>query len=123
MNPSNRELLCLCILLLNVPGACSFIDLKSVNGVVRDTFYQACVHLNLLDDDSQWIATLQEASAFRLPKQLHFLFAAICCHCSLTDPGQIWQQFKQQMSEDFAVSHSEAVAKSYALVEIQLILQ
>ena len=101
VSPADQELSCLRVLLLHIPGARSFEDLRTVNGVLQDGFRHACIQLNLLDDDSQWIATMQEAAAFRMPSQLRFLFATLCNHCQLEDPLTLWNDFKTLLSEDY----------------------
>ncbi|XP_018574798.1 uncharacterized protein LOC108913690, partial [Anoplophora glabripennis] len=47
----NQELYYLRLLLLHVPGASSYEELRALNGVIYDTFKEACQHRNLLADD------------------------------------------------------------------------
>lgn len=64
------------LLLLHTPGATSFDDLKTVNGVLCDTFKEAVRRFGLLDDDSVWEATLGEGVSQHMPKALRELFAS-----------------------------------------------
>lgn len=49
------------MLLHVVRGACSYDDLRFVNGVSYGTFKEACDALGLLDDVSKWDHALLEA--------------------------------------------------------------
>ena len=46
----NGELFCLCSLLKHIPGATSFKNLHTVNGILHPTYQDACVALELLED-------------------------------------------------------------------------
>lgn len=122
VNPADKELSCLRILLLHVPGANSYEDLKTVNAVTHNTFYEACIALNLLADDKQWISTMEEAVVFRMPLQLRFLFATLCSHCQLKSPAELWERFKDDMSEDYCRRYAAEDALLMALRDIQEIL-
>jgi hypothetical protein len=47
-------------LLTKVKGVVSFEALRTVNGVVPDTFKSACIALGLYDLDDEWNAYLEE---------------------------------------------------------------
>jgi hypothetical protein len=52
-------------LLTKVKGAVSFEALRTINGVVHDTFKSACIALGLYDSDDKWNACLEEAVGMR----------------------------------------------------------
>nr|XP_047131763.1 uncharacterized protein LOC101240932 [Hydra vulgaris] len=54
------ELFFLRLLLLQAKGAKSWEDLRTVNGIVLETFREACVFNGLLQDDTEWQNTLSE---------------------------------------------------------------
>lgn len=54
VTPRQRELFFLRILLLNVRGATSFADLKTVNGQVCETYEHAAILRNLVQNDEEW---------------------------------------------------------------------
>ncbi|XP_057297645.1 uncharacterized protein LOC130628679 [Hydractinia symbiolongicarpus] len=58
------ELLYLRMFLLHKPAATSFEDLRTVNGNVPETFRDACLLRELLQDDIEWNSTWQEAVNF-----------------------------------------------------------
>ena len=90
--------------------------------MLHDTFYQACIALNLLSDDSQWVHTMEEAAVFRMPSQLRFLFATLCAHCGVQRPLELWERFKAAMCEDYLRSYSGEDSESMAMTDIQMIL-
>jgi hypothetical protein len=47
-------------LLTKVKGVVSFEALRTVNGVVHDTFKSTCIALGLYDSDDEWNAYLEE---------------------------------------------------------------
>ena len=43
------------MLLYQIPGATSFESLKTVDGVICDTFQESCFRMGLLEDDTEKI--------------------------------------------------------------------
>ena len=87
VNPADPEKFHLRLLLLHVPGATSYDDLKTVSGEVCLTFRDACIRRHLLTDDSEYNDALMEASQFQMPRQLRSMFATICTYCQPSDPS------------------------------------
>jgi hypothetical protein len=78
-------------MLLNTKKGCtSFEDIRTVNGVVHPTYKSACQALGFLDDDSEWIECINEASSWGSGTQLRQLFTTILCHCEVTSPKMLW---------------------------------
>lgn len=86
VSPKDVERFHLRLLLQNVRGAENFNDLKTVNGVLYNTFKLAAINRNLVDDVSEWIKCIDEASTFSMPRQLRLTFALICIFNSPKDP-------------------------------------
>lgn len=88
------------LLLVHRKGVTGWEDLRTVDGVIRETFEDACRRLGLLDDDSDHIAAFEEARAFAMPASLRQLFATIlttgCGH-----PLELWNRFKDDMVDDY----------------------
>jgi hypothetical protein len=61
VSPSVGEQYILRTLLTKVKGVISFEALRTVDGVVHDTFKSACIALGLYDLDDEWNACLEEA--------------------------------------------------------------
>ena len=99
----NQELYHLRMLLLHVRGATSYEFLRTVNGVVYDTFTLAAVALNLVNNNRQWFLTIQEALRTEHHYQVRFLYATILLHCNPTLPSALtlWETFRVEMSQDY----------------------
>jgi len=107
-------------LLINVKGATSFENLRTVNQVVFQTVKAAAIVLNLLEDDSAWEKVVEEAAAFEMPVQLRQLFVDICLYCNPTDAFHPFELNLNHLMEDYIRSGHEAeVAKNLTLKWIQ----
>ena len=62
--PASGERYYLRMLLNTVKGCTSFEDIRTINGVVHPTYKSACKALGFLDDDSEWIECINEASSW-----------------------------------------------------------
>ena len=62
VSPNDIELFHLRVVLLNVPGATYFVDLKTFEGRQYDTFVEVCKAKHLTENDQQWEDTLREAA-------------------------------------------------------------
>ncbi|XP_046655037.1 uncharacterized protein LOC124348808 [Daphnia pulicaria] len=114
------ERYCLRLLLINVRGSTSFEDLRTVNGVLLPTFKSAASALNLLEDDSVWEKTLDDAAAFEMPERLRQLFVDVCLFCNPTDALHLFDRSLPHLMEDFIrTGHDAEVAKNLTLKWIQ----
>lgn len=108
------------LLLLDVKGATSFEDLKTVGGVQYPTFKEAAIARNLLADDTVWERVMEEAIAFEMPIQLRQLFVDICCHCQPLNALILFNNNLEHLIEDYIkTGHIVEVAKNLALKWIQ----
>jgi hypothetical protein len=103
VSPNAGERYFLRQLLLKVPGATSFEDLRTTFDVNREpqtvvhaSFKEACQARGLLQDDTEYISCMQEATTFASPLQLRSLFVTILIYNSITDPLALWNTFKDQ---------------------------
>ena len=101
VHPNHKECFYLRILLHEVKGPTSFDFLKTVDGVSCSTYHDACLKLGLLANDSQWSSTIEEAAISRSPKALRCLFAMLLFYCEVSDPLTLWNNFKNELSQDF----------------------
>jgi hypothetical protein len=103
VHPKERERFCLRLLLLHVKGATSFQDLRTVPGYDHpfNTYAEAALARELLEDDKEWRQCLDEAVISNTPGQLRHLFAMILVHCSPSKPLELWDRFKHHFSDDF----------------------
>lgn len=87
--------------LLHIKGATSFQDLRTVGEVEYLTFREAAKARGFLLDDTVWKSTMEDAVVCSMPRQLQDLFAYICVFGSPTDPCKLYEDFKQDMMEDY----------------------
>ncbi|XP_057322519.1 uncharacterized protein LOC130665907 [Microplitis mediator] len=122
VSPSQIELFHLRLLLINIKGATSFEELRTVNGVVYDTYMLACLAAGLIEDDQEWRRTLNEAVVWMMPRQLRCLFVRILIHCHPLHPEELWEEFKEAMSEDFCrlLSAEDGQNKAYVYINTML---
>ncbi|GFW89695.1 uncharacterized protein TNCV_1025791 [Trichonephila clavipes] len=97
---SNFECYCLQMLLDVIQDPTNFLDLKTVDGQEFETFRQVCEKLGLLEDDNHWDATMEEAVLCRSPSQIRELCAILICPFGLSNPLQLWDEYKVAFSED-----------------------
>ncbi|UYV70161.1 hypothetical protein LAZ67_7002036 [Cordylochernes scorpioides] len=98
--PNFEECFYLRMLLHSVRGPTSFAALRTINGVLCQTYKEACLHLGLLENDQQWHHCIQEAVISESPLKIRELFAIILTCCHPTNPQDMWAQFKEPMSAD-----------------------
>lgn len=115
VSPKNVELYHLRLLLLKLKGseATSFDTLKTFNNCVFPTFKEAAKARGLINDSVEWHNCLSEANTHMLPKSLRALFVTILCYCNPSDPIQLFNDFKNNLLEDFinqGMTENEALA-------------
>jgi hypothetical protein len=83
-----------------------------------NSFREAAIAKNLIENENQWVQCLEEAKLRDMPHEIRFLFATICLHCFPANPGplELWETYKKDMIEDFVrAGDSVEVATSKAL--------
>ena len=100
VHPNQFERFFLRMLLHEVKGPQSFEELRTVDGVVCETYREACHKRGMLEDDTHWDATLEEASVSHVPSRLRTLFVIMLQNCNLSSPKTLWENHKQSLSED-----------------------
>ena len=123
VSPKEQERFYLRIMLLNVPGARSYEDLRTVNGVLHSTFKEAALASGFIQDDNEYDQCLEEAVRSAMPSQLRVLFAYIICYCEVSNALELWNKYKGHLIEDFLRNgHSENLAIALAYQEIGMIV-
>ncbi|XP_044760319.1 uncharacterized protein LOC123317775 [Coccinella septempunctata] len=124
ISPKYIEKFNLRILLLHVPGAKSFNDLKSFGGTLYSTFKEAVLARNLIASDSEWFRTLEHAALVEMPGCMRKLFAYMLCFCEIGEPLSLWNEFKRFMIEDYVRKGiSECQSEDCALRRIEKTLR
>jgi hypothetical protein len=113
------------LLLHNVAGATSFVDLRTTdrgtpNPTIHPTFKAACGALGLLEDDSEWQQCITEAATQQSGRHLRELFVTILLFNSPSDPLALWTAHLHHFTDDFP-GHPDAV--NMALRDLARLLQ
>lgn len=103
------------LFLLNVKGPRNYDELKMVHGRVYPTYAAACVERGLARDDREWQACMDEASVWKMERQLRQLFAIILAWNSPKEPLKLWEEFRDVMSVDFLRRYSCTPEQAHAM--------
>lgn len=133
-HPTSGERFYLRMLLNIVKGATSFEEIRTVDGVVYNTYQEACFHRGLLDSDGEWHAALEDASGFQTGEKLRELFVTMLLFCNVADVRDLWDKHWKDMADDIEYTErkkcqlpdliiSEERKQFLALSEIDLLLR
>lgn len=89
--PSTRELYYMRLLLNVQVGCTSFEDIRTVNGIVFNTYREACGALHLLADDREYIELIKEVANIASGRTVRKLFANLLVSMSMSDPLKVWE--------------------------------
>ncbi len=90
----------LCTLLTKVKGAISFEALRTVYGVIHDTFKSTCIALGLYDSDDEWNSCLEEVVGMQTCAQLWSMFVTILAFGVPSEPRMLWDKYKEHICND-----------------------
>ncbi len=117
--PNVGELYYLRTLLQSVPGLGSFEECKIYQGVQLPTCRMACVARGLVSEDEEWKRCLRDACESKFPSAIRVLFAIILTHCTPEDPPALWEEFRDEMSEDFARQRRGTLHRTFMNIDHQ----
>ncbi|XP_077242429.1 uncharacterized protein LOC143882934 [Tasmannia lanceolata] len=131
--PTSGESFYLRMLLNIVKGPQNFEEIRTVNGVIHDTFKSACYSLGFLDGDKEWHDAINEASHWANAGQLRELFATLLLFCEISNPLELWERHWRVLSDDIQYRQCDAFQfadlqlndyqiQNYTLFEIESIL-
>ncbi|KAG5060633.1 hypothetical protein JHK87_001662 [Glycine soja] len=103
--PSAGELFYLRMMLSTAKGAQSYSDIRTVNGLVYPTFWEACFAKGFLGSDQEFISALQEANNWGTAHYLRKLFVKLLFMNTMDRPEYVWQQTWQWMADDIIFNH------------------
>ncbi|CAF2148066.1 unnamed protein product, partial [Rotaria magnacalcarata] len=96
------------------PDATSFENLNNFNGKTYSTYKDVARVRGLINDSNEWHNCMYKASSYMMPKCLRSLLVTIICHCNPANPLQLFEDFKENMIEDF-IQQGNSVEKSLKL--------
>ncbi|XP_076918409.1 uncharacterized protein LOC143578824 [Bidens hawaiensis] len=108
------------ILLNKVKGPEYFEYIQTVDGVMFESFRDACYKRGLLDDDKEYIEAIEEASHSSTGYYLRNLFATILITYSLSRPHFVWESTWQLLVDGLILNEQQL--KNLALLEIENLL-
>ncbi|OMO85773.1 DNA helicase PIF1, ATP-dependent [Corchorus olitorius] len=100
INACAGELYYLRLLLNVVRGPRSYEEIRTVKGVLYDTFQAACKAAGLLGNDREWNDAMEEAAHTASPKELRGIFAMIIVFCQVSDPSRFFERHWRVMGYD-----------------------
>ncbi|XP_062224416.1 uncharacterized protein LOC133922908 [Phragmites australis] len=100
VHPSTGELFYLRMLLMVVTGATNFANLRTYNGIVYDTFREACQARGLVGDDSEWYMLFDEAIIWASPHQLRHLFLIVLVFCDVLNARMLFEKYWKHLADD-----------------------
>ncbi|XP_076925349.1 uncharacterized protein LOC143588135 [Bidens hawaiensis] len=95
------------ILLNKVKGPQCFEDIRTVDGVVCDSFRDACYRRGLLDDDKEYIEAIEKASHTANGYYLRNLFATMLITFSFSRPDYVWDNTCDDQLKNLALLEIE----------------
>jgi hypothetical protein len=93
VHPTTSERFFLHLLLIVILAATSFEHLRIVDDTEHPTFQAACGALGLLQDDTEWDMSMQEACIDQDAKRLRNLFVTLLMFCSPLNPEVLWERY------------------------------
>lgn len=115
VHPGTGELFFLRMLLMVVPGAMCFEDLRRHNGRLYDTFKEACQSRGLVGDDNEWFKLFYEAVVWASPFQMRHLFMTVLLHCGVGNGRAPFERYWPSMAEDISYKLSMALNKGLSI--------
>jgi hypothetical protein len=70
-------------------------SIKSVNNFKHDTFREACYAMGFLEDDREFISTIEEAHLWGSGTFLRKLFVMMLLSGSMNRPDHVWKNTKK----------------------------
>jgi len=110
-NPIIGQKYYLRLLLTVVCGPQSYESLRTVQGVLHNTFKAACIAYGLHEDDEEWARCFEEAIDFSSGRSLRIVFTTALLFGDITDPLKLCNRFCTSMCDDltYTLEHNETV--------------
>jgi hypothetical protein len=118
--PGSGEMFYLRILLNYVKGPTSFDDIKTVNGVKYPTFKDTCFARRLVNDDSEFVHGIKEASFWGSGRYLRDLFVSLLISGQMHRPGFVWEKTWEELSDD--IQHMQRRILNYRGTSLALFI-
>ncbi|KAL7616464.1 hypothetical protein Lser_V15G00051 [Lactuca serriola] len=100
VSPKAGDIYYLRILLNKIKGPTCYEDIKTINGIVHDSYKDACYALGLLDDDREYISSINETHHWATASFCRSLFVMLITSDSLSSPAHVFEETYQCLSDD-----------------------
>ncbi|CAH1426030.1 unnamed protein product [Lactuca virosa] len=100
VSPKAGDIYYLRILLNKIKGPTCYEDIKKINGIVHDSYKDACYALGLLDDDREYISSINETHHWATASFCRSLFVMLITSDSLSSPAHVFEETYQCLSDD-----------------------
>lgn len=117
--PGSGELYYLRCLLNVVRGPKSFEDIRTVNGIQYSTFRETCYGWGILDDNTEYVDRIMEASAWASAQSLRLLFATLLCSNSLSMLEVVQEKCWSQFADDIVYNQRQHLGRQGIFFIIQ----
>jgi hypothetical protein len=103
---SKGELFYLRVILQHHP-AFSFLDARTVGGIIYDTYQEAATEIGFFEDEHESeYALIEGINDLRTPRQLHILFVYLLVSDCCPTPLHLWHMYQNQLSHDYILQHN-----------------
>ena len=109
VHPSVGEMYYLRMLLMTVKGATCFEDVRTYEGIIYETFKQACNACGLLGNVQEWYNAFDEAASWATSSQLRQLFVTMLLFCEVTDEYAFFEKVWHLLSDDIQYQFRETI--------------
>ncbi|KAG2209273.1 hypothetical protein INT47_005565 [Mucor saturninus] len=116
VSPKESEKYYLRLLLNYVRGAKSFEDMRTVEGVLYETYQAAARAKGLLADDEQWDTCLLESDTFQSTFMLRQLFVIILVFCNPSSPFQLWMTHKDNLAYGYLLTQKRLLTDDNSIL-------
>ncbi|XP_038685799.1 uncharacterized protein LOC119985580 [Tripterygium wilfordii] len=100
VHPSAGEVYYLRMLLSHIRGATNFIDMRTINGSVYETFKEACNAMGLIGNDREWNEAIKEAAEWATTHEIRDLFVTMLLYCEVADATKLFADNVACLQED-----------------------
>lgn len=103
--PKDTERFYLRLVLKHLRGAKNWMDTLTYNQNTFNSYRDVAKEMQLLDDDSIWMDTMNEAILCMTPSKCRKIFSYILMYTQISDPLTLFNIFKKNLFEDFKYIH------------------
>lgn len=122
VHPTVGELYYLQMLLMIVKGAQSYPDIRTYNGVIYETYREACEARGILEGDNEWHLLFDEAIQSASSYQLRQLFVTVVLYCSVGDVRALFDKYWLYMIDDIHRRLKKALDNPHCIVSHEHLL-